>query len=77
MMDVKAEIETMETQLRAEGITVADVLRDAGITASTWGRWKRDGQVPLLSTWERIQAAFRRRTPPKGVLYRRRRRVRR
>jgi len=60
-MDVKAEVESMERGLRDKGIVVADVLRDAGIAASTWQRWKANGQVPLVDTWERVQEAYRQR----------------
>jgi hypothetical protein len=59
-MDVKAEVELMEERLRERGIPVADVLRDAGIAASSWQRWKTTGQVPLTSTWERTKDAYQR-----------------
>jgi len=58
-MDVKAEVESMEAGLRERGLVVADVLRDAGIAASTWQRWKANGQIPLTDTWERVQEAYK------------------
>jgi hypothetical protein len=58
-MDVKAEVESMEAGLREKGLTVADVLRDTGVAASTWQRWKTSGQVPLLDTWEKVQGAYK------------------
>jgi len=60
-MDVKAEVEMMEGRLREADIPVAEILREAGIAASSWQRWKTTGQVPLTSTWERVQDAYKRR----------------
>ena len=57
MPDVPSQIAALEIQLRGAGYTVADLLKEANVTASSWQRWKNTGQIPLLSTWDRVQIA--------------------
>jgi hypothetical protein len=64
-LEIRIQILRMEAALHRAGYTVADVLRDAGVAASSWQRWKDNGQVPLITTWARIQKSYRALVGPK------------
>ena len=52
-MDVRTEMNSIQTRLKDAGHTVADLLRRAGVNRSQWERWKT-GQDPRLQTWSRV-----------------------
>ncbi len=56
-MDIRAEIRLIETRLRRAGFPVAEMLRRADVDVAQWQRWKTGKQTPLVTTWQRIQAA--------------------
>ncbi|WP_313349817.1 hypothetical protein [Paracoccus sp. (in: a-proteobacteria)] len=49
----------MEADLARKGETVAALCRQAGVAATTWGRWKRGSVSPNLKTWEAVFSAYR------------------
>ena len=56
-MDVVAETNALEQRLRAAGVPVATMLRQAKVNSAQWQRWKGGTQVPLVTTWQRIAEA--------------------
>lgn len=52
-MNIRSEMNALETRVRAAGHTVADLLRRAQVNRSQWERWKV-GQDPQLATWTRV-----------------------
>lgn len=56
-MILKAEIASIEKRLKARGLPVAALLRQADVDVAQWQRWKKGTQGPRLATWQRIQRA--------------------
>lgn len=50
------ELDTLKRRLKAAGVSVSHVLRDAGVDRSTWTRWGQN-QTPRLDRWEAVKAA--------------------
>ncbi len=59
-METVANIMRMEEALRERGLTVKAMLAAADVSSSQWQRWKNEGQIPLRTTWYRIETAFKR-----------------
>lgn len=58
MNDLAARIEAIEARLRASGVSVARMLRQADITSSTWTRWKAGSTAaPRGKVWARVEEA--------------------
>jgi hypothetical protein len=57
-MDIRSEIVEIEAALRCRGVTTRALCDAAGISASTWTRWKSGGHHPNLGTWSRVTEAF-------------------
>lgn len=47
----------IERRLVQYGKTRKAFFHAAGIDASTWSRWKKTGQRPMLDTWLKVVAA--------------------
>lgn len=58
-MNIIADIAVIERQIKAAGLSVSGFLQKAGVEDSQWSRWKK-GQVPLLTTWDKIEKAVAR-----------------
>ena len=48
----------VETRAKANGRSIADICRDAGIAQSTFSRWKRNKNSPSIDVYQRIVAAI-------------------
>lgn len=59
-MNYVSEIADIERRLKLAGRPVAELLREADVSASQWQRWKSKGQTPHRPTWTRIVAATER-----------------
>lgn len=64
-MNLPEEITRMERELKEVGHSVSDLCREAGINASTWGRWKNNSFHPRMRVWVDVEAAFARLTTSK------------
>lgn len=51
------DIPTIESRIRAAGMTMDDFCRTAGIDRATWQRWKAKMNRPNWATWERVVTA--------------------
>lgn len=60
-MDVDPQIIEIERRAKAADVQMAPVLRDAGVAATTWWRWRNDGVEPKLGTLRRVREALDRR----------------
>lgn len=56
-MSTNSEVIEFETKVRAAGITIADVLREAGVDRSLWTRWKNGTTTPRLDNWRSVERA--------------------
>lgn len=56
-MSTNSEILEFETKVRSAGITIADVLREAGVDRSLWTRWKNGTTTPRLDNWRSVERA--------------------
>ena len=54
----------IEAAARARGITIAEVCRRAGVSPSTFTRWKGGKTEPTLGVYRRLQAAAKARWKP-------------
>ena len=57
-MNLKLELASVETRVRAAGLTMKDFLAGAGVDNSTWVYWKNGSRAPQWQTWSRIEAAL-------------------
>ncbi len=57
-MATKDEVADFEKTARLEGLSIADILREAGIDRSMWTRWKNGTTVPRLDNWRAIEKAL-------------------
>jgi transcriptional regulator with XRE-family HTH domain len=48
----------IEQQAADAGVTMHAVLRSAGMTPSTWSRWRRGVTAPKLDTLRRVELAL-------------------
>ena len=55
-MDVQDRIGTIEAELKARRITVAEFLEDIGVGRTSWQKWKNGSQLPTMSKWARVEA---------------------
>lgn len=60
-MEVDPQITLIESRARAAGVKMAAVLRDAGVAATTWWRWREGAVEPKLGTLRKVEAALERR----------------
>lgn len=60
MIDIPAHCVTREDQLRAAGISIAEVLERVGVDRSTWTGWKHRNISPRLSTLNRVEQEIER-----------------
>lgn len=58
MIDVAAELMTIEAAAKAAGTPMRAIFRRAQITPSNWGRWK-SGTSPTIRKWEAVHQAAR------------------
>ncbi len=56
-MQLAAQSASMEERLRANRVSLAVVLSEAGIDRSTWTRWRSGATRPRLDTWMAAQSA--------------------
>lgn len=67
-MGIQASVLRIEPALRDRKISVATICRDAGVSCSTWQRW-RNGQVTARpSMWRRVLRAIAARAPDVAAL---------
>lgn len=58
MDDLAQRIDAIEARLKARGVSVARMLRQADITSSTWTRWKAGATAaPRGQVWARVEEA--------------------
>lgn len=57
-MAISAEMAEIEAQLAASGRTVKALCATAGVSQSTWTRWKSETCVPNMATWGKVREAF-------------------
>lgn len=60
-MDIDPQILELERRASEAQVPMAPVLRDAGVAATTWWRWRNDGVEPKLGTVRRVREALERR----------------
>lgn len=53
-MNAQFDISAAEARIKAAGITIEDFCRTAGVSRSTWQRWKAGATRPMLATWEKV-----------------------
>jgi len=63
-MEPTTEIVLTETALREAGKSVAELCRAAGISPTTWWRWKAEGRLPRESTRRAVRNALVEMLPP-------------
>lgn len=56
-MVVQNEIEDLEKRFRATGYSLKRFCDFAGISMSTWSRWKTGVMSPNLHTWSKVKEA--------------------
>ena len=61
-MDVRADIDRIETSLRAHGVSVAALMRAAEVNNTLWTRWKK-GTPARQRSWDRVIKALPRLLP--------------
>jgi hypothetical protein len=61
------QIPEMELALSANGKTVAEMCRLAGVAETTWGRWKRKEVSPTFKSWDAVCAAYCELVPAPGA----------
>ena len=57
-MVVDQQIIDIEHRAQAADIQMAPVLRDAGVAATTWWRWRNGAVEPKLGTLRRVREAL-------------------
>lgn len=57
-MQVDPQILELERRASRAQLPMAPILRDAGVAATTWWRWRHDGVEPKLSTLRRVREAL-------------------
>ena len=55
-MDVQDRIRTIEADLKARRIPVAEFLDDIGVGRTSWQTWKNGRQRPSMSKWDKVEA---------------------
>jgi len=60
-MEIDPQIAAIEERAKAAELPMAPILRDAGVAATTWWRWRNDGVEPKLGTLRRVEEALERR----------------
>lgn len=55
---VDPQILDIEQRAKAASVQMAPVLREAGVAATTWWRWRNDGVEPKLGTLRRVREAL-------------------
>ena len=55
-MDVQDRIRTIEADLKARRITVAEFLADIGVGRTSWQMWKNGSNLPSMSKWAKVEA---------------------
>jgi predicted transcriptional regulator len=63
-MEVDPQITAIEQRAKDAGVKMASVLRDAGVAATTWWRWREGTVEPKLGTLRKVEAALERRLNP-------------
>ncbi|MEL6646645.1 MAG: hypothetical protein AAFQ05_02880 [Pseudomonadota bacterium] len=56
-MDLKGEIEAIETEAQEAGLAMRRFCQMADIAETTWMRWKNDLTAPNSRTWQRVEKA--------------------
>jgi hypothetical protein len=56
-MATKDEVTAFEDRANDAGLTIAAILREAGIDRSLWTRWKNGTVEPRLVSWRALEAA--------------------
>lgn len=51
------DIQNIERRLRSARIPLQRLYQEAGITGSTWTRWRANKTSPRMNTWNDVQRA--------------------
>ena len=59
LMNLRSEIAKRENRIKEIGVSLDDILEEAGVDRSTWTRWK-NGAIgsPKLKSWSAIDQAI-------------------
>lgn len=57
-MEIAPEVVELETLAQAAKVPMSRALRQAGVSLSTYWRWRHDGKDPLSSTVRKVRAAI-------------------
>lgn len=60
-MDIPAEARALEARIKDAGLRIQPILEEAEVARSTWTRWKAGSFKPRLDTWNKVNAAAKRR----------------
>jgi predicted DNA-binding protein (UPF0251 family) len=57
-MQIAPEIQELEALAQSANVQIKDALAHAGVSQSTYWRWRHEGRDPLVGTLRRVRAAI-------------------
>lgn len=58
-MDIAPEVIELELLADRVNVSMFDAIAKAGVSSSTYWRWRHDGKEPMTATVRRVRAAIR------------------
>lgn len=62
-MLTRGTLEDMERRISDAGVSHETFFQEAGISASTWWRWREGKFMPQMRKWAEVQSAFEKLVP--------------